>query len=121
MIPLKKAIIALVFFLPFCAVSSHAFADRSIELFLQLGHTGSVSSVAFSPDGKRLASGSFDSTVNVWELISGAIKVSMALLPGNEWIAYHPQKWVYNASLQGDEYAAIRFENQLRPVYPLKY
>jgi WD40 repeat protein len=29
------------------------------------GHTDSVSSVAFSPDGKRLASGSWDQTVKV--------------------------------------------------------
>jgi WD domain, G-beta repeat len=121
MIPPKKAIVALVFFLSYWAVSSHAFADRSIELFLQLGHTDSVRSVAFSPDGTRLALGSLDGTINIWDAISGAIRVSMALLPGNEWIAYQPQKLVYNSSLQGDEYAAIRFDNQIGPVYPLKY
>jgi hypothetical protein len=66
-------------------------------------------------------SGSFDSTINILDAISGSIKLSIALLPGNEWIAYHPQKWVYNSSLQGDEYVAIHFDNQLHPVYPLKY
>jgi WD40 repeat protein len=32
------------------------------------GHTGLVSSVAFSPDGRRLVSGSRDATAKVWDL-----------------------------------------------------
>jgi WD40 repeat protein len=35
------------------------------------GHTGPVYSVAFSPDGKRLASGSMDQTVKVWDAATG--------------------------------------------------
>jgi hypothetical protein len=47
----SKVIVALVLFLSSCAGSSHAFADRSIELSLQLGLNSSVSSATFSPDG----------------------------------------------------------------------
>ncbi|KAJ7510808.1 WD40-repeat-containing domain protein, partial [Mycena galericulata] len=36
------------------------------------GHTGSVWSVAFSPDGKQIVSGSRDSTVRIWDLKTGA-------------------------------------------------
>ena len=35
------------------------------------GHLGYVTSVAFSPDGKRLASASYDKTIKLWNLAAG--------------------------------------------------
>ena len=41
------------------------------ELFALKGHAGWVWSVAFSPDGQRLASGSVDQTVRIWDSATG--------------------------------------------------
>ena len=43
---------------------------HSDELTLE-GHAGWVTSVAFSPDGQRLASGSDDKTVKIWDSATG--------------------------------------------------
>jgi WD40 repeat protein/serine/threonine protein kinase len=48
------------------------------------GHAGWVSSVSFSPDGRRLASGSHDSTVRVWDLAGGG---APCVLKGHEGLA----------------------------------
>ena len=41
------------------------------------GHTSSVDSVAFSPDGGTLASGSSDNTIRLWDAVTGALKQTL--------------------------------------------
>ena len=42
-----------------------------------MGHADKVASVAFSPDGKTLASGSFDGTIIRWDTVTGEQKQSL--------------------------------------------
>ena len=40
---------------------------------MHLGHTDKVTTVAISPDGKYIVSGSSDNSIKVWELSSGRV------------------------------------------------
>jgi WD40 repeat protein len=49
----------------------------SAELQALEGHSNTVRSVTFSPDGWRLASGSIDRTVRLWDPATGALHVTV--------------------------------------------
>lgn len=46
-------------------------AAQKLELVVRTGHSALVTSVAYSPDGKMLASGSVDRTIKLWDVASG--------------------------------------------------
>ena len=47
--------------------------DTGEEVDLLVGHTGSVNALAFSPDGRTFASGSRDSTICLWGIITNRL------------------------------------------------
>ncbi len=59
----------------------HRLADR--ERLLLEGHAGTVDAVAFSPDGRTIASGSWDETIRLWDVQSGQ---PLATLTGHDGI-----------------------------------
>ena len=49
--------------------------DRAIDVLPPAGHIGEITALAFSPDGKTLASGSSDATIRLWDLATGGARL----------------------------------------------
>jgi len=47
------------------------YADEKPDIYAQIGHTDSVSALAFSPDGRYALSGSADKTIKLWDVAAG--------------------------------------------------
>ncbi|MDW8030108.1 MAG: WD40 repeat domain-containing protein, partial [Armatimonadota bacterium] len=69
----RPIIISLLLMLPTLTslLISLRFVTRPIKTLT--GHTDSVTSVSFSPDGQILASGSWDKTIKLWRVSDGSL------------------------------------------------
>jgi WD40 repeat protein len=64
--------------------------DRGAELKTLKGHYSSVSSVVFSQNNKFLLSGSYDTTVKVWDIDSGQEVASLISFGERDWVIITP-------------------------------
>jgi hypothetical protein len=94
------------------------------------GHRATVSSLAFSPDGLRLASGAHDRTARVWDVTGicpdgkwsrrdlrpGEMEQLWADLASTDGVRAHRALWKMAAARQSVSFLARR----LRPVAPVK-
>ncbi|ODS31963.1 MAG: NTPase [Candidatus Scalindua rubra] len=76
------------------------------------GHTAWVHSVAFSPDGRYIVSGSVDASLKIWNSETGKLLATMVGFKDNDWVSYTPDNY-YNASPKGDKYVTFRIGNKL--------
>jgi len=83
---MKTKFIAVFCFLPVLIFLTGAVAAERPEFFVQLGHSSTVHSTAFSPDGKIIASGGMDNNVKLWNAETGR---EMRTLQGHTSYIYH--------------------------------
>lgn len=93
---MRRVLLLLSFALLAC-LPAHSQSNQASEAALQrwtlrhtlMGHTVSVHAVAFSPDGRTLASASWDRSIILWDVLTGAKKLILKH-------GYHPHQLTFS-------------------------
>jgi WD40 repeat protein len=63
----------------------NSISDQTMKSSVLTGHTHWVTSVAFSPDGSRIVSGSDDKTIRLWDATTGE-QIGDPLVGHTDWV-----------------------------------
>lgn len=75
------------------------------------GHSGEVTAIALSPDGRRLVTGSTDQTVRIWD-VDGDTPLLSLFTHDQEWVAW-TEEGLYAASAGGERLMGWQINNGL--------
>ncbi|AEF85322.1 NB-ARC domain protein [Treponema primitia ZAS-2] len=87
-------------------------ADSGKLRFELTGHTNEIYALAYSPDGRFIASTSLDGTTRIWDSVVGRELAQFIGFNDDEWISVTPDGY-YNSSFKGDGYFNIRRSGQV--------
>ena len=76
------------------------------------GHTNTIRSAVFYPDGRYAVSGSSDGTTRLWDVNTGEEIAQFISFTDGEWIIITPEGY-YNSSANGDKHLNVRIGNNV--------
>ncbi|NEU81208.1 ribosome assembly protein 4, partial [Nostoc sp. UIC10630] len=80
--------------------------NRAIEVNTLEGHSSAVNSIAYSPNGKQLASASDDNTIKIWDVSSGQLLKSLT--------GHSDEVWSVAYSLNGQQLASASRDKTIK-------
>ncbi len=96
----KRSILLIWLLLVFQAQA----VPQTAELVVQIGHSDFINSVAFSGDGKLIATGSDDTTIKLWDVASGLeIRTLVGHASRIRMVAFSPTTNLLASASDGDQ------------------